>query len=306
MRDLWEQMNAVDKDKPVSFAQFWRMWKSEFPNMKFRAASSHALCAVCLRHKMLIKEMSNHLKARAAQRELYNTHLQKQYNDRCEYWRRRAASRLRTNEVLLIVDSMDQAKFTYPRNDVFRGKDLAALPRPRAHITGVICHGHFVLFSVSPPDVAKDSSTMIELVSHALTLLQRKGVDLRKISLGVQADNTPREMKNNPFMKYLGFLAMRNIVLQSTLSSLRTGHSHEDIDQAFGLLAKFLSAKCREANTPSDFQCAIQRWMTDSLHRPYEPDRHCVLLDQTRNWCLGWYQQGNFPHSRDAQHLVRP
>ncbi|CAL1136877.1 unnamed protein product [Cladocopium goreaui] len=125
MRDMWEQMNASDKEQnKVSFAQFWRIWKAEYPHLKFRASSSHSLCSnICLRHKLLIREMGHHLKARNAQRELFNFHLQRQYADRCEYWRIRAGSRMRSGEICLIVDSMDQAKFAYPRSDVYRLKE---------------------------------------------------------------------------------------------------------------------------------------------------------------------------------------
>lgn len=66
MRDIWEQMVALEKGmKPVSFAQFWRVWKAEYPHLKFRSTSSHAICAVCTRHKMLLKEMGHHLRARS-------------------------------------------------------------------------------------------------------------------------------------------------------------------------------------------------------------------------------------------------
>ena len=85
MRDIWEQMVANGKETRVSFAQFWRIWRSDYPHLKFRVTSSHAMCAVCTRHKLLIKEMGHHLKARAAQRELYNQHLRNQYADRCAY-----------------------------------------------------------------------------------------------------------------------------------------------------------------------------------------------------------------------------
>ena len=289
MRDIWEQMAASDKEQnKVSFAQFWRIWKAEYPHLKFRASSSHSLCSICLRHKILIREMGGHLKARNAQRDLFNLHLQRQYSDRCEYWRMRAGSRMRSADVCLIIDSMDQAKFAYPRSDVYRSKDLATLQRPRAHITGIICHGHFLLFSVSAQDLPKDSTTMIELLAHALTLLQARGVNLRASSVTVQCDNTPRELKNNPVFKFLGGLVANGIVGQSALSSLRTGHSHEDIDQLFGQLAKYLVTKVRTADTPADFKAAIEHWMGNSLHRPHEPERHCVYLDQCRNWLLDW------------------
>lgn len=128
----------------------------------------------------------------------------------------------------------------YPRGDVFRAKDLSTMQRPRAHITGVIVHGYFTLFTVSSPDFPKDSTTMIEIVAHCLTLLQNRGVYLRDIALRVQADNTPREMKNNPFLNFLAFCVANQILHRASLSSLRTGHSHEDVDQLFGQLAKHL------------------------------------------------------------------
>ena len=284
MRDLWEQMVASENDNKASFAQFWRIWKAEYPHMKFRATSSHAMCSVCLRHKLLIKEMGHHLRARTAQRDLYNIHLRKQYQDRCVYWRMRAASRLGSPDIVLIVDSMDQAKFMYPRGDVFRSKELSAFQRPRAHITGVIAHGYFTLFSVSAQDLPKDSSTMIELVGHCLTLLRNQGVDLRCAAVTVQCDNTPREMKNNPFVKFLAYCVSTGILMRATLSSLRTGHSHEDIDQLFGQLAKYLVSRCRFAGSISDFVSVISNFMDTAMKRPHERGRYCVQLDQTRNW----------------------
>ena len=286
MRDMWEQMLSSEGIK-VSFPQFWRIWKSEYPHLKFRASSSHALCAVCLRHKLLIRELGHHLKARSAQRDLFNAHLQHQYSDRCQYWRARAASRLRGADIVLIIDSMDQAKFMYPRGDVYRSKELGTLQRPRAHITGVLCHGHLTLFSVSEHDMPKDSTTMVELVAHTLTLLRDSGVNLRESCVTIQSDNTSREMKNNPFLKFLSFLVANGVVQKAMLSALRTGHSHEDIDQVFGQIAKHLSTKARSAATPYDFKDHITQWMQTSMKRPHEAGKHCVVLDQTRNWYRG-------------------
>ena len=70
------------------------------------------------------------------------------------------------------------------------------------------------------------------------------------------------------------------------LRTLRTGHSHEDIDQLLGVLAKFLATKVRTASEPSDFVAAINTWMTTSLKRPHDARRYCVYLDQARDWNL--------------------
>lgn len=82
---------------------------------------------------------------------------------------------------------MDQAKFAYPRGDVFRSKDLGSFQRPRAHITGVIAHGHLTLFSVSSQDLRKDSNTMVELVSHTLTLLSPNRLQLLNLKVAFKS-----------------------------------------------------------------------------------------------------------------------
>ena len=283
MYDVFQQMRASHPQCTASFPQFWRIWRQEYPHMKFRAQSSHALCSVCVKHKMLIKDFGHHLKARAAQQQYYLDHLDAQFRDRCIYWRARASSRLRSSsEIVIIMDSMDQAKFGCPRSNVYRSKELNTLQRPRLHITLAIVHGYFLAISVSSPNLPKDSTTMCELLAHCLTLLQRQGVVLSKVSLTVQADNTPREYKNNPFLRFLAFLTSNQIVASASLKTLRTGHSHEDVDQVFGLLAKHLVHRVRSLATPSDFVRHIHDWMINRLKRDYEKERYCFLLDQCR------------------------
>ncbi|CAK9045691.1 FO synthase subunit 1 [Durusdinium trenchii] len=152
MMDYYELMKAAEPDlPPVSFSSFWRTWKSEFTHLKFRAASSHAVCAICLKHKMWIQEMSGHARARTKQRELYSKHLQSQYMDRVEYWTLRSSARLRTSLVVMMIDSCDQAKFCYPRGMVYQSKELASLIRPRAHITAILVHGRKGFLSEAVP-----------------------------------------------------------------------------------------------------------------------------------------------------------
>ena len=289
MFDVWQQMKASNPSCSVSFPQFWRIWKAEYPHMKFRAHSSHALCSVCVRHKCLIKEFSNHLKAQAAQQEHYIRHLESQFRDRCSYWRARACSRLRSSpEVCVIMDSMDQAKFGCPRGNIYRSKNLSSLQRPRLHITCAICHGYFIAFSVSTPDMPKDSSTMVELFSHCLTLLQDKhNVDLRRSSIILQTDNTPREFKNNMMLRYMAWLISNGVLSSVSLRCLRTGHSHEDVDQVFGQLAKHLVHRVRSVASPLEYVSRIQSWLDSGLKRDFEKGRYCFLLDQARNWILG-------------------
>ena len=208
MKDYWEQMVAAETASnlpPVPFTTFWRTWYEEFNFMKFRTSSSHAACGACLRHKMLLKELSGFVAARAEQARHYSAHLRNQYQDRVCYWECRASSRMRLTHACLILDGMDQGKFAYPRSDTFRAKCLNSLQRPRAHISGLILHGRLILFTISPADLPKDSNACIEMTAHALQLLSKE-VDLSRVVLSVQADNTTREVKNNHFIRFLTFL----------------------------------------------------------------------------------------------------
>lgn len=210
MIDYYEQMKIAEAGlTPVSFACFWRSWLREFPHLKFRAQSNHAMCSTCLRHKLLLRQFSNHLRARECQKKLYIDHLRAQFEDRAVYYSIRGASRSRSSpEIVLMIDSMDQCKFIYPRaGTLFRSKELATMMRPKAHITGILCHGFFFMISVSAQDLRKDSSTMCELLSHALTVLVDDfSVDLTKATILIQSDNTPRECKNNILLQWLGKL----------------------------------------------------------------------------------------------------
>lgn len=69
------------------------------------------------------------------------------------------------------------------------------------------------------------------------------------------------------------------------LTSLRSGHSHEDIDQQFGYLSKYLMRHGRSAEVPADFQRLIQDFLNES-HRPHEEKGYSILLEQTRSWTL--------------------
>ncbi|CAL1165648.1 unnamed protein product [Cladocopium goreaui] len=249
MKDYFEQFKSVDVLNKTSFSTFWRVWRIEFDHLRFRAVSSHAQCSTCLHHRVLLKELSGYLFARQRQAQLYHAHLMSQYRDRQVYWALRSSSRLRTlGQITIIQDGMDQCKFAFPRSPLCRGKDLSTLIRPKLSIVGCLAHGWCLLFSVSDPTHPKDSSCMAELFCHTLTRLSRLG-----------------------------------ILAGASLQHLRSGHSHEDIDQTFGSLSLFLVKHGKQVETPKDFRHLIQKFCS-TAHRPFENERAVVLLDQHRPW----------------------
>ena len=285
MKDIWEQFR-LSGGHDVSFTSFWRTWRQNYPNLKFRSYSSHAICSECIHHKLLIKDLSHHIRARNAQQQLYVRHLDNQYQDRISYWRCRASSRIKAGEVITIIDGMDQAKFAFPRSSIFRTKSLAKLQRGRAHVCGLIAHGYHTMFMISPPELPKDATTHIEYLAHSMSVLKQQGAPLQQLHYIAQCDNTSRECKNNFMLKFLSFCVANSICGSVSLRSLRSGHSHEDIDQEFGNLAKFLATRVHTAATLEDFREAIARWQSHDMKRPNESEHHAILVNQVRDWCL--------------------
>ena len=253
--------------------------------MKFRAASSHAQCNECIKHKNIISGLSHHLCARRVQQDMLYSHLQSQFRDRVSYWQLRGAARSRALEILFIQDGMDQSKFMVPRHALMRAKAYESFIRPKLHVAAVIAHGRHVAFYVSEADLAKDSNTSCEILAHSLQQLATSGAQLSDCNVTLQADNTSREVKNGILMRYVASLVSDSIIRTGRLSFLRTGHSREDIDQLFGQVASWVKLKVRSALTSDDFVQGLKQFCAQ-LERPYEPNRMVIKLDVTRDWCF--------------------
>lgn len=114
--------------------------------LRIRETSHHKRCSECTKHQVVMRKLTNHREALAAQSALWARHLDKQYEDRLIYWSYRAASRLGVDEdqrptLTLILDSMDRTKWMIPRSAAFASKELAGLNRPSLDLTRCIVHG---------------------------------------------------------------------------------------------------------------------------------------------------------------------
>ena len=65
---------------------------------------------------------------------------------------------------------------------------------------------------------------------------------------------------------------------------LRSGHTHEDVDQCFGQLSKYL-LKCRDLQNADDVKAAITGFLSQ-CKMPFEGERRCVFLNDPRDWTL--------------------
>ena len=259
------------------------VWIQDFSHMRFRADCQHAACSVCVRHQTMIRLLSGHLNARNAQVLLFQERLRAQYADRLLYWQCRGISRLKGDHVCLIADAMDMNKFSIPRSAaVMKGKEFGTFQRVKLSVSLVLCHGRFALFIISLPGTRKDSNATCEIISHALTILEKQGQCLPQSSITVQYDNTPREWKNNGGIRYCCSRVSSRRVNAITCQFLRSGHTHEDIDACFSQLARFM-VKQRHLLTPNDVKGALENFCS-IVKLPFEQERHVVFLDDVRDW----------------------
>lgn len=257
----------------LPWPSFHEVWLSEFSFMQIRAESNHSQCSTCLRHRHLIKSLGHHLLARRQQQMFYWQHLKDQYADRLEYYRLRSMSRMQDGQSILIIqDGMDQSKACIPRSKWMKSKEFSRFVRPRLHVSLTLVHGYFCLWSISDPDCMKDSNASTETLCHAMHLLERDF-------------DASREVKNNMLLRWAAAQVSSSNVRSITFRFLRQGHSHEDVDQAFGRLSRHLSSKLQRANVPQDFVDSVDGF-AKAMYRPHEAGRYTVKLDRCRDWML--------------------
>lgn len=274
-----------------------KVWsKSNFgARLKIRPGTQHAQCGVCHKHKAIIKKLGGDQAARQQQVIQFQTHLRRQYADRCEYWARRSSARLPVTPsgrptISIITDAIDKSKFRYPRTRLMGSKEFHNFARPTMDMSACLAHGYHVALALSEPFQKKDSSWTAELLSHSLHQIGHY-IDLRTATVHIQADNTCRETKNNTLARLCGLMCGLHRCHHIELNFLTSGHSHEDVDQFFSAVTNYLQKdENQELHTPDAFVCSLQRWLDDRQIRPYERDRYVRKVDSVRNWslCVNW------------------
>lgn len=122
-------------------------------------------------------------------------------------------------------------------------KTFGQFIRPCLGCTMILLHGFAALVCVSEPHLAHDSSWTCEIVSHALNVLKSQfpNIDVRKVHLSCHGDNSSKELKNNSLLRLLSACVSQRRLHSASLSTLMSGHSHEDIDQCFSSLTAHYS-----------------------------------------------------------------
>ena len=142
------------------------------------------------------------------------------------------------NYLCLIIDGMDQLKTDCPGAVGTRDRDMDS-PSLKTRVIGVKVHGHGIYYYVIPAGVPHDSDTTLSIILRTLQSVKAK-MGMLPPNIWVQMDNTHQDNKSKVVMSAGALFVEAGITSSLTFGFLPVGHTHEDIDQCFSTLARYL------------------------------------------------------------------
>lgn len=269
----WHEEHSMEQ-APASWSTFWRCWSLKWHHvLAFRSKSQHSRCNTChLLGERLHAERGDLVKKMDYARQL-RAHLRDQYADRTLYWSMRWASRMHMDVLVVIIDSMDKTKFGIPRFNYHRlPKWLDKTHRPKLTCTLGIAHGwstsNWLADETLPHGANAFAEILFRLLEQVQQIAARTGRHIPR-HLWIQSDNTPAQAKNAETSMTLAWLVGSGKFDSISLNFLPVGHTHEDIDQFFSLIAGLL---CRQKTfqTPAEVANIIKINLGDHVSRKNE------------------------------------
>lgn len=242
---------AAECSDTVSYSWFCVLFRAWRPVLRFLPdRGTHSKCPDCEHFKELNRRATA-ASDQGAVLAAYRLHLASQAADRTvaaqlAHNSRRAMLGETTSAALyMTMDGMDQAKFRVPRN-TSQSKDLSGRQRPQLHCVGAIVEGLADLYFFNDSRVGKNANLQVTLTARTLgvvteILCGRPGVSLPR-HLVIQSDNAAGEGKNQIVMKFCAWLVWRGTFESVTMCMFRVGHTHNQQDQRFSVLAGALNA----------------------------------------------------------------
>ena len=264
---------------------FQNTWNSRWSSvMKCRHLSQHMQCQTCYELKEKTYRTHASLEEKMAWARRWRDHLRDQYEDRTIYWGLRFASRQSDSTVLvLIIDSMDKKKCAWPRYSFAkRPHEIDGLkPRPRMTLTCAIAHGWLTGFYVAPETLSHGSNAFMEVLCIVLSKVRDMcRVQGRRfpLHLVLQADNTVAQTKNGYCAALCTHLVGASKFATVTMNFMMVGHTHEDVDQMFGLVTESVVRKHRW-ETPIEFE----RLLMEEIGPKVRDQNHAFVVQGLRS-----------------------
>lgn len=262
---LYVQDMKAKEERAIQYSQFLKIWLSERSHYVLRKYMLLSKCTSCqkFRAEWIATKCEVARKILRAQRI---EHLKQVRQERLRYTEKRQAAIEKPNEFLsMIVDGTDQASWAIPH---FKQADKMtdSVFKSTAHLTGALVHGHGMYIYTMNDKWEKGANLVIEVIQRTLKKMEITYNGKLPTTFYLQLDNCSRENKNRFLFGYLGRLVQQHVFETIYISFLPVGHTHEDIDQAFGCISR----KMRQVDALSrnDFYNAIAEGYTYKGKKP--------------------------------------
>lgn len=157
-----ESLHGVATPSFTLFSRRWQVWKKF---LRFRKSSQHAQCQTCFELQQRMNKRNNSWHDRVEAARALKVHYHNQYLDRCIYWSMRFASRSGADVLCICIDTMDKAKFSWPRFGYGRlSKKLEGIVRPRTVFTAALAHGYGTYLYMAREEQTHGSDAFCEVL----------------------------------------------------------------------------------------------------------------------------------------------
>lgn len=252
--------NVTTLETPIGYVDFCITWKSakELQNIKCsKYKLGFSKCDICYSYKM---KKSKHILTEAQKAALINAtsgHIEEERSERLQYYKARTKCISNPQKGLsIIMDAMDQRKtcipyFTNPSKAIANDFVL------RTKLIGCIIHGHGTYLYWCTDQIKHDSSLSIECLRRTLLKYQHHNGSLPP-KLYLQLDNGP-DNKSKEFLAFLAYLVQMRVFDSIKVSYLLVGHTHEDIDQYFSCISRFIRKTLMEVYSIPEYIDALNK-----------------------------------------------
>ena len=185
-------------------------------------------------------------------------HISEERRERlCYYDRRERGRDPQHDSISLIIDKCDSTKTTVPWFKQSPGAWWSSLRKEclAQHLLGVMVHGRpdkIFLYTVND-SIKGDANLNIEGIRRTLAHLYES--EPMPKTMYIQADNAS-DNKCWAMLAFLGMLVFHGYTNDVYLSFLLVGHTHEDIDQRFSIIARHFRSIDR-VTTPQQFEAEL-------------------------------------------------
>lgn len=254
---------------------FLSLWNTEVEvqHIRIRRWLRFAVCDECIGYRQSREETRDYkVRDRIVKEEFaHHTFVR---GERHGYYKRSQAE----NAISVIIDGSDNSQYWSP---YFKDRSSSGQSawKVALHVMGAIVHGSRAYAYTILDTCPLGANVTIDILHRVLVAELASNGKLPRV-LYLQLDNTTRQCKNQYLMAWMAYLVHIGLFDEVYVSFLPKGHTHEDIDQMFSCIARYL--RKHDCPSPHAFKGCIQEAYTYNGVAPVV--EHLTHVANIKDW----------------------